>query len=205
MERDEGLTGEPIRAWAWAGTLLVATRRNHGVEIERINSIDGKRMWTDGPAFVDADRVPLAHADADDDRVYVPAANKLLALALANGKPAWEADLPDARGAGWVVRAGRSVVIAYPAAAIPEEAPAAVWERVRDSFLREPLAWRLPGLAATLYDAWVTRAVPVLLFDPETGKRLNRIDVPARGPAVSAWFDADRAVIATGDRVVWLK
>jgi hypothetical protein len=47
--------------------------------------------------------------------------------------------------------------------------------------------------------------VPVLLLDPETGKRLARFDIAARGPSVTAWFDADTAVIATGDRVVWLK
>jgi hypothetical protein len=65
--------------------------------------------------------------------------------------------------------------------------------------------WRLPGLLGTLYDNYVARGVPVLLFDPETGKRLARFDVPARGPGVTAYFGADAAVIATGDRVVWLK
>lgn len=204
VERDEGLTGEPPHAKALADALLIAVRRNHGIEIERVGLADGKRVWTE-PAFADADRIDLAHSDADEERVYVPAANKLLALSLANGRPAWEAELPDARGAGWVVRVGKSAVIAYPVTAIPDEPPAAVWERAANSFLREPLAWRLPGLAATVYDAWVSRAVPVLLFDPETGKRLARIDVPARGPAVTAYFDADRAVIATGDRVVWIK
>ena len=64
---------------------------------------------------------------------------------------------------------------------------------------------RLPGLAGTLYDAWVDRAVPVLLFDPESGKLLRRLDVPARGPLVTAYFGRDLAVVATGDRVVWLK
>ncbi|MBN9120865.1 MAG: PQQ-binding-like beta-propeller repeat protein, partial [Planctomycetes bacterium] len=206
VERDEGLTGEPARVWSRGDVLLVAVRRNHGVEIDRVNFADGKRAWTDDPAFADADRVDLSSSDADADRAYVPAANKLLALALTNGKLAWEADLPDARGPkGWVARAGKSCVIVYPAEAVPVETPDAVLDRLAKSFGREPFVWRLPGLAATLYDAWVARAVPVLLFDPETGRRLARFDVPARGPAVTAWFDADRAAIATGDRVVWLK
>ena len=106
---------------------------------------------------------------------------------------------------GWIVRAGKNCVIAYPAEAIPAEPTDVLWERLTRSFLREPFVWRLPGLAGTLYDAWVDRAVPVLLFDPETGKRLARFDVVARGPGVTAWFDTDTAVIATGDRVVWLK
>lgn len=205
VERDVGLTGEPLRARVWANTLLVAVRRNEGVEIERVNLADGKPVWTE-PAFADTHGIDLASADTDADRVYVPAGTKLLALSLANGKSAWEAELPDARGPrGWVVRAGKSCVIVYPAEAIAEGSLEAVWARVRRSFEREPYVWRLPGLAATLYDALSSRAVPVLLFDPETGKRLARLDVPAKGPAVTAWFDADRAVIATGDRVVWLK
>ena len=65
--------------------------------------------------------------------------------------------------------------------------------------------WRLPGLAASLYDAWVDRVVPVLLFDPETGQLLRRYDLPARGPAVRAWFEQDIAAVATGEQVIWLK
>jgi outer membrane protein assembly factor BamB len=204
-DRDEGLTGEPAQVWARDDVLLVAVQRNHGVEIDRVGSSTGKSVWAD-PAFADADRIDLAAADIDADRVYVPAANKLQALTLSSGKVAWEVDLPDARSRrGWVVRAGKSSVIAYPAEAIPAEALDETLDRLTRSFLREPAPWRLPGLAATLYDAWVVRAVPVLVFDPETGKRLARFEVPARGPAVTAWFDADRAVIATGDRVVWIK
>jgi outer membrane protein assembly factor BamB len=204
-DRDDGLTGEPAQVWARGDVVLVAVRRNHGVEIERADANSGRSAWT-GPAFADADRVDLSSADADADRAYIPVANKLLALALTNGKLAWEVELPDARSSrGWVVRAGKSCVIAYPAEAIPAEPLRAVFDRLARSFAREPFVWRLPGLATTLYDAWVARAVPVLLFDPETGKQLGRFDVPARGPTVTAWFDADRAVIATGERVVWLK
>ncbi len=206
VDRDDGLTGEPVQTWVRGSVLLVAVRRNHGVELERVNLADGKRAWSEDPTFANADRIDLSAADADADRAYVPAANKLLALTLSNGKVAWEAELPDAHSArGWVVRAGKSCVLVYPAEAVPAEPSGAVWNRLVRSFAREPFVWRLPGLAATLYDAWVARAVPVLLFDPETGKRLGRFDIPARGPAVTAWFDADRAVIATGDRVVWIK
>jgi outer membrane protein assembly factor BamB len=218
-DREDGLTGEPAQVRAWADVLsgvgnpprvppapllLVATRRNHGAEIERVDPNNGKALWSDGPAFADADRIDLTAADADADRVYVPAANTLLALATGSGKLAWKADLP-AGGRGWIVRAGKSCVIVYPAEALPTESPDALFDRLTRSFAREPFVWRLPALAGTLYDTWVTRAVPVLLFDPETGKRLGRYDVPARGPAVTAHFGADVTVIATGDRVVWIK
>ena len=49
------------------------------------------------------------------------------------------------------------------------------------------------------------RSIPVLLLDPETGKRLVRFDIPAAGPAVAVCFERDVAVVATGDRVVWLR
>jgi hypothetical protein len=205
-DRDEGLTGAPAQVWARGDLILVAVERNHGVEIERADAATGRSAWSGDAAFADAGRIDLTAADADAERAYVPVANKLLALALATGKTAWEADLPDARGPrGWVVRAGKTCVFVYPAEAIPAEPPGAVWDRLVRSFAREPFVWRLPGLAGTLYDSWVTRAVPVLLFDPETGKRLARYDIPARGPAVAAHFGADAAVIATGDRVVWIK
>lgn len=201
VKHENGLAGDPPQVRAWADVLLVAVRRDHGVEVERLNAADGKLVWS---AFADADRIDLSAADADATHVYVPAANKLLALTLDKGKPAWTADLPPAPGR-WVVRAGKTCVIAYPAQAIPHEPTDAVFARLVRSFKADPHVWRLPGLAATLYDAWVDRVVPVLLFDPETGKQVARHDIPARGPAVSAWFDADTAVFATGARVVWLK
>jgi outer membrane protein assembly factor BamB len=206
VDREEGLTGQPAQVWGRGDVLLVAVERNHGVEIERVDVAGGKSVWSDGPTFADAAHVALTSIDADAERAYVPAANKLLALSLGTGKPVWEVDLPAAHGPrGWVVRAGKTCVIAYPAEAIPVEPPEVVLTRLGRSFAREPFLWRLPGLAGTLYDTWVARAVPVLLLDPKTGKRLGRVDVPARGPGVTASFSADATVIATGDRVVWLK
>jgi hypothetical protein len=204
VEFEEGLTGEPPQVRAWGDVLLVAVRRNHGVEIERVEMTSGKSAWT-RPAFADANRIDLFAADADFDRAYIPASNKLLALTLATGKLAWEVELPDARGAGWVVRAGKTCVIVYPSMAIPKEPTSTVFARLTRSFRSEPFIWRLPALANTLYDAWVDRAMPVLLFDPETGKQLGRYEIPAHGPPVTAWFDVDAAVIAVGGRVVWLK
>lgn len=203
---DASLTGDPPQVRAWGPNILIAVRRNHGVELDRLGMGEGRSEWESGPAFLDADRVNLLNADADAERVYVPAGNSLAALALKDGKPAWEAELPDTRGSGgWVIRAGRKCVIAYPEAAVPREPVATVFDRVLRSFRGDPQAWRLPALAGRLYDAWVTRSVPVLLFDPETGKQLARFDVPAAGPAVTAWLARDLAVVATGDRVVWLR
>jgi hypothetical protein len=204
--RDTSLSGTPPQARAWGPTLLVAVSRNHGIELDRLDPATGRSAWTGDAAFLDAPAVSLKDADADSTRVYVPAGKLLTAVCLKDGRPAWETELPDTRGAGgWVVRAGQQCVIAYPATAVPREPVATVLARVARSFRNEPDATRLPGLFATLYDAWVVRSVPVLLFDPDTGRLLNRIDVPALGPAVAAWFERDLAVVATGDRVCWLR
>jgi hypothetical protein len=206
VEGEASLTGDPPQVRAWGDAFLIAVRRNHGVELHRLDLADGKPVWRSGAAFLDADRVHLANADADADQFYVPVGNTLAAFAFKDGKSAWEVELPDPRGAGgWVVRAGQKCVIVYPEAAIPREPVIDILARMVRSFRTEPAPWRLPGLAAGLYDAWVTRTVPVLLLDPETGKQLGKFEIPATGPAVTAWFEREVAVVATGDRVVWLR
>lgn len=203
---DSNLAGDPPQVRVWGGTLLVAVRRNIGVEIDRLDPLTGRSVWSEGPLFLEVDRVDLATADADNARLYVAVGGKLCAFSLLNGSTVWEADLPDTHGAGgWMVRAGRRVVIAYPTCAVPSEPVAAVCERAGRSFVGCPLGWRLPALAAAVYDAWVAREVPVVLFHPGKGRQLRQLDLPARGPAVAAWFEPDLAVVATGDRVAWLR
>ncbi|HEY1188227.1 MAG TPA: hypothetical protein VGE74_11250, partial [Gemmata sp.] len=204
VDRPDGLTGEPPQVRAFGDLLLVAVRRNHGVEIEGVDPGTGKRVWNEA-AFVDADRIDLSAGAADAEHVYVPAGNALLGFARKDGKPVWGARLPDAHGTGWVVRAGAAGLVVHPTQALAREAPGTVRARLTNSFRREPQLWRLPGLALTLYDAWVDRAAPVLLFDPGTGKRVGKFDIPGRGPALAAWFGPGATVFATGDRVVWLK
>ncbi len=205
-EGEASLSGEPPQIRVWGDVLLIAVRRNHGVELNRLDVDDGKSAWQSGAVFLDADRVNLTNADADADRLYVPVGNALSAFTLKAGKSAWEVELPDnCRACGWVVRAGQKCVIVYPELAIPREPVADVFDRVVRSFRAEPALWRLPGLAAGLYDAWVARTVPVLLLDPDTGKQLGKFEIPAAGPAIVTWFERDLAAIATGNRVVWLR
>lgn len=199
------LTGEPPQVRAWQDVILIAVNRNHGVELDRLDMSDGTSVWK-SPAFVDANRMNLAKVDADRLHIYVPQGDQLIALTQKTGRSEWTAPLPPIRGAGsWVVRAGARCVIVYPDAAIPQEPVAEVLRRLIQTLRSGPALWRLPGLLAGLYDAWVTRTVPVLVFDPETGKQLTQFEIPAAGPAVTAWFDQDLAVVATGDRVVWLR
>jgi outer membrane protein assembly factor BamB len=204
--RSSSLTGEPPQIRAWDEVLVIAVRRNFGVELDRLDIDNGKSLWKGGAAFLDTDRLKLCDADADNDRVYLPVGNALVAIDLKSGKTAWEAELPELRGVpGWIVRTGQKCVIAYPRAAIPREPLVQIGSRMLRTLRNEPAMWRLPGLAFGLYDAWMARAFPILMFDLETGRLLGKIEIPATGPTVSVCFDHDRAVIATGDRVCWLK
>jgi outer membrane protein assembly factor BamB len=200
---ETSLTGEPPQLRRWGEFVGVAVRRNYGVELDRMDSSLARSAWTGGSVFLDAGHIDLAAADADSQRIYVPAGAKLLAFDLDDGRSVWEAKLPPA--AKWIVHAGRKVIIAHPAEAIPDEPFDETWHRLRGSFLRNPQPWRLPWLTFALYDSWIDRTLPVLVFDPETGKRLKTLRVPAFGPIVATWFDGDTTVVATGDRICWLK
>jgi hypothetical protein len=206
VDGESSLTGDPPQVAIWPDALLFAVRRNHGVDLDRLDPADGESVWTGGPAFLDANDVTLANADADSVRIIVPQGNSLVAISLETGRTLWQAELPETRnGLGWRVQIGRECVIAYPEAAIPREPVADVLGRLRRSFESEPALWQLPFVLGGAYDAWVARSVPVVLLDPENGRRLVRFDIPARGPAITACFDGDRAVVATGDRVVWFR
>jgi outer membrane protein assembly factor BamB len=204
--RTSSLAGDPAQLRCWDELLLIAVRRNHGVELDRIGWRDGKSLWEGGTAFLDTPQLILADADASADRVYLPFGNSLTALDIKSGKATWEAELPELHGVpGWVVRVGQKCVIVYPHAAIPREDPVEVGKRILRTLKNNPELWRLPALACGLYDAWVARSLPILMFDPETGRKLGKIEMPARGPAVTICFERDRAIVATGCHVCWLK
>ena len=65
---DAGLVGDPPQIQVWDDVLIVAVRRNHGIELNRIEMGSGNAVWERGAAFIDADRVTLTNADADGDR-----------------------------------------------------------------------------------------------------------------------------------------
>jgi hypothetical protein len=206
IEGEASFAGEPPQIRAWCGTLLIAVRRNHGVELYRFGIEDGKSLWNDDTAFFDAAALNLWNADIDSERAFIPAGDSLAGIALRDGKSIWEVELPCTNGASdWIVRAGQKCLIVYSQSAVPREATSSVANRLIRSFLNAPELWRLPVLATGLYDAWVARSVPVLLLDPESGRQLACLDIPAFGPVVTTWFEGDTGVIATGNRVVWLR
>lgn len=205
-KRESSLTGEPPQIRVCKDVLLVAISRNHGVEVDRLNLENGKSEWKNGAVFLDIDRLNLADADFDADRVYLTIGDAVIAIELKTGEKAWEAKLPDLHGErGWAVRAGQKCVIVYPLAAIPREPIASFWDRMIRTLQNKPEVWRLPGLLVGLYDAWITRSFPVLMLDQETGRLHGKVEIPAIGPVATIYFERNMVVVATGERVCWLK
>ena len=157
---DASLTGDPPQVRAWGDG---AGRRRPAEPRRR----DGPRSTADGrccgptAAGVPRRRPRSTCRPPTPTRTTCTSrpSGVLIALDLADGKPAWEAELPGrtVRG-GWVVRPGRSVVVAYPRGRGPGRA---VGRRAGPRSCGRgcgPVAgWRLPGLAAALYDAWADR------------------------------------------------
>ena len=106
VDGETSLTGDPPQVAAMGDTVLLAARRNHGVELDRLDPLDGRSLWTSGAAFIDADDATLAHADADSERIVIPVGDSLVAVALETGKTLWKAKLPDTSGAGGCGPAG---------------------------------------------------------------------------------------------------
>ena len=207
VDGESSLTGDPPQVAVWPDALLFAVRRNHGVELDRLNPADGESVWTGGPAFLDADDVTLANADADSERIIVPQGNSLVGHFIGNRQNALargatrDTERSGMEGADWAGAASSPTPRRRSRASRSRTCSADCGGHSRAN----PRSWRLPLLLGGAYDAWVARSVPVVLLDPENGRRLVRFDIPARGPAITACFEGDHAVVATGDRVVWLR
>lgn len=197
------LTGRPPQFRVVRGGLVVATFRNHGVEVERI-APGGGRVWRGVPALLPAGDIDLSASDSDGVHLFVPAEGRVHALRLSDGEEAWGADLAAITEirSGWQVQAGRKIVIAYPTEAAPEEPVSTVARRMMSSLV---WPWRLPGLTAGLYDAWAARTAPILALNAETGRIVGRLDLRARGPTVVADIGPERAVIATAGALYRIK
>ncbi|WP_143392737.1 PQQ-binding-like beta-propeller repeat protein [Fimbriiglobus ruber] len=208
---EASLTGRPPRLAVLPDGVAVAVSRNHGVEIDRLLGQSGARAWR-APAFVPVGDVNLDGADTDGTNLYIPAEGRVTALRLSTGLTAWVASVAaesgpevEAGAYAWKVRAGRRVTIAYPTEPLPTDPFGSNLTGAVRAFARFPAVWRLPGLALSLCDAWVTRSVPVLFLDPESGKVVHRLDLPATGPALGVHFGPEISVVVTAGRAYWIK
>lgn len=191
-------TGRPPTFRPLLDGAIAAVSRNHGVELYRLSG--GLRVWR-RPTLVPVGELDLAAADADAERLYVPAEGMLFAFKLTDGSKAWSVELPSR--SSWRVRAGRKTLAVYPTDPIPIDAPGPVFARQAELFTVRA-AGRLPALSLSLYDAWATRTVPVLLFDSENGELRRHLDL-ASGPMHLTQLGPDACVVATTGKAYWLK
>jgi len=213
--KDRAWRFDPTRPASWTGTppafrtfgddLLVAVSRNYGCEVQRVAEDRKSGMWS-APRLIPTGSLDLSAADADPDRFYLPTTGSLFALNRRTGREEWRADLPPLpEGSGWRVLAGRRAVIATPRTAVPADDLGAAAERSLRRMTEFPSPLRLLGGAVALFDACVTHTLPVLLFDPDSGRLDQRIDLPATGPTAVVCLHAETATVATTGRLVWLK
>jgi len=147
--------------------------------------------------------VDLPLADTDDNRIYLPADGKVIALNRETLRETWRSTLPDVPdGVRWKVLAGRTTLIVYPT----EPLPAEPWdpERVVRSAVHHPTALRLIGTTTAWAEAVTRSTFPVLILDNATGKIQQRLDVAVGGPAVAVIPRSDSVLVAGTGRAVWL-
>lgn len=203
--RDVSAAGTPPQVRTFGDSGVVAVARNYGTELHLLTAADGGSTWS-RPAVLPAADVDLTGVAADREHLFVPTADRLHAVTRDTGREAWATPLPAlADGARWAVRAGKRAVIAHPVTAVPEEPWATTAGRVARRVAEFPSPVRVLGGGLTLLETGAIRTLPVLLFDPDTGRLEQRLDVPAVGPTVRVVLTADTAAVLTAGRVVWLK
>jgi hypothetical protein len=204
--RPASLMGTAPVIWSAGDTIFVGITRNIGMELDQLRATDGAQLWRNGPSFLPTMSINPAATAWDDQRLYIPCASQLIALRLDTGQVAWQVALSDNDVSNeWTVHCANNVIFAIPTTAIPEEPLAMVVKQIAWSFARRPIIQRLPGLVKTLYDAWIERTVPVLVFDPITGRQLQRVDLSACGPVLSAHLSTDGLAVQTGKTLYLLK
>ncbi len=203
---ETSLTGRPPQLTAVPNGLLVAWSRNHGVELERLQANTGNRQWIRG-VLLPIGEIDLTKCDTDGQNFYAPAEGQVFAIRLKDGGKVWKCSLTASAKTDqvWRVRAGPKAILVYPTQAMRMEPWADVSTRVFTRFLLAPTVARLPGFLLALVDATTHCRVPITVLDPDTGRVLTQLELPAFGPAVGAHFGAEFSVIVTAGRAHWLK
>lgn len=192
LGREASLTGEPATVRRLSEDFFTVVRRNQGIELERLSSLDGSSRWRE-PAMLASSTFECESLAADRQFLFAPSVDRLIAFKLDTGRAAWSSNLP--LSARWRAVPVRNRLFLYPAEAVSVE-PVAPFR----SFLRYPHPRRISGLFGTVADDYFARTVPILLFDPQSGELQQRLEVRAAGP-VSVRVSADGAVLAVGGSI----
>ena len=159
------IAGRPPQILVGTNSVLVLTQTNLGQRLQRLDAATGKPIWPKMP-FLDPLTPDQSEWAIDEDTVYLPQGNKLVALSLADGKPRWETALTGPAASWRAVREG-SFLLAYPAK-VPE------W---RFQF-RSPLGAVQWGVSLPPEER-PGAGCPLLALDPATGRLVQRWSFPA--------------------------
>ncbi len=199
---ETSLTGRPPAVRAVRAGLLAAFDRNHCVEVDLLTPARGKRVWPQS-VWLPPGEIDLERAAAGPLTLFVACQDKLHAVRLADGRPAWThaAELP---GAGpWHVAAGPRGVAVVPVVPPTVDDPGpglgVVFGRVLFGH-----AGRLPVLLLAQLEGMTARRVPVVVFDPATGSEVGRVEIASAGPAVGVHLAGPRPVVVTPGVAHWL-
>jgi outer membrane protein assembly factor BamB len=189
---EESLTGEPPRFRLNQGDVLLLIDRNHGVEVDRLRTVNLKRVWSRPAVLVGRSLDDLAVAT---DRFFVAADGLLAAYSWRDGQQLWEAPLPDVSPTTWKVAVTPQALLAYPTEAMLRHPGFdAVGEFRRAGWDATAL---LRAISRT-YDVWADRELPVLVIDPHDGRLVQRLTFPAAGPAAGVAVTPKGVVVVTG-------
>ncbi len=204
--REASLSGDFPQVRSVSEFIVVAVRRNLGFDLHLVKPLGGP-VWGNRSAFFPADNFDVRSVDCDAIQLYCPHDDRLTAIEIHTGREVWSVTLPATHGsANWIAKAAAGAVIVYPSHAIPEEPFETVAGRVFHSFTTMPIARRVAGLSSTLYEGWAARTVPVLVFDPDTGREIRRFDLPAFGPLAMVSFSPGAGMtVMTGTKIYTLE
>ncbi len=186
--RDTSLRGIAAGVVLRGDSILITVNRNHGVELERLRTTDGRRVWPQ-PAYFPVDTIDANALTSDGVHLFVPLPDRIVALRWDTGREVWEHLLP-AYAEGWQARPTRDAILVYPARAIRAD------ERLHWMFRPDPA--RLFSRLAVAADDYETRTIPIWLLDAATGRVQRKADIAARGSQLSVELLPEGAVFATG-------
>jgi hypothetical protein len=141
--------------------LAVLYFRNHGSTLQCFDR-RGAARW-EAEQFVS--REAAEDVAVDGAGVYAVCGGVLSAFALRDGKPLWQLPLP-AEGAAWKLIPTRDGLLAYPSDL---------------GFRRTSVQWLAGALRVGSVHPLRKRSdpiLPVLIVDPETGRIMQRVNVP---------------------------
>jgi hypothetical protein len=201
LERSSSATGQPPQLIRYQDSLILGVYRNHGYEIERLQTETGDRVWTRTPPLLTGTHFSLKSASHDNRYLYVVAGQEVAAIRLADGIRIWRRGLDSALPKEWRTKPGNESLLVY---ALEPQSSESIGSRMQKWLELLPSSiWRLPSFPSILYDAWMEQTLPLYWISQKNGQVQHRLELTV-GPVVGVHVGSTLAVVATSGRAYWL-